>query len=217
MGNPAVGGSTNPWEIGAAISYGWAKLQANLGMLLLSLVGPIVAAIVGSILRTIIAVIINSWAIDLVLGFAVNVGVQAIGGYTVYRAVLQITKGESPTPQSIFDFSDLGVYIVPMLVVSAISIVAFMLCVIPGIIIYPLIMLTPFYALERKPEGLGALGMSWQTTTRNAGTVILFGFVMGLFAMLGLLACCVGVIFTSLIANVGVGRAYRLANGEAVA
>lgn len=65
-------------------------------------------------------------------------------------------------------------------------------------------------ALDNK-KPMEALSESWAMASGNRIHLFLYTFVLGLFAALGLLACCVGVIATSAITHIGTTEAYLLA------
>ncbi len=63
-------------------------------------------------------------------------------------------------------------------------------------------------------EGLGpvaALDRSWELARGNRITLAIFFFVTGLFSLLGLLLCCIGMFVTRAISEVGTTEAFLLA------
>ena len=65
-------------------------------------------------------------------------------------------------------------------------------------------------ALDNK-KPMEALSESWAMASGNRSHLFLYTFVLGLFALLGLFACCVGIIATSAITHIGTTEAYLLA------
>lgn len=63
-------------------------------------------------------------------------------------------------------------------------------------------------------QPMEALSQSWAMARGNRITLFLFVLVTGLFAALGLLACCIGVIPTSAIAQYGFTDAYLRATRD---
>ena len=64
--------------------------------------------------------------------------------------------------------------------------------------------------LEPRP----ALEASWELAKGNRISLLLYFFITGFFAILGLLACCVGIFFTQAIADAGTTEAFLLATRD---
>jgi len=65
-------------------------------------------------------------------------------------------------------------------------------------------------ALDNK-KPMDALKESWAMASGNRFHLFLYSFVLGLFAALGVMACCIGVFATSAITSIGTTEAYLLA------
>jgi len=60
-----------------------------------------------------------------------------------------------------------------------------------------------------------ALSQAWNLASGNRLQISLYGLVTGIFAFLGILLCCVGVLATSAVATLAWGEAYlQLSGGE---
>ena len=60
-----------------------------------------------------------------------------------------------------------------------------------------------------------ALSRSWNLASGNRLQIFLYGLVTGIFALLGLLLCCIGVIATSAVTTLAWGEAYlQLSDSE---
>lgn len=95
-------------------------------------------------------------------------------------------------------FSALNIFIPSMLnyaVASLVVFVGFICCLIPGILLSPVIWLSIFFLARGESNGLDAFKKGFETL-KKAPILILWTIVLGIFAMLGLLACCVGVFVT---------------------
>ena len=57
-----------------------------------------------------------------------------------------------------------------------------------------------------------ALSRSWNLASGNRMQIFLYGLVTGIFALLGLLLCCIGVIATSAVTTLAWGEAYLQLN-----
>ena len=69
--------------------------------------------------------------------------------------------------------------------------------------------------IYERARPMEALSRSWNMAGGNRMQIFLYGLVTGIFALLGLLLCCVGVIATSAITTLAWGEAYLQLNGSA--
>ncbi len=100
-------------------------------------------------------------------------------------------------------------YVVAVIIVS----IGYLCCIIPGILLGPIIPLSIFYLAHGKISGFDALKNAFNTL-KNTPILILWTFVVGIFAALGLLLCCVGVFITVPIAMTVLYVLYMQANGD---
>ena len=80
--------------------------------------------------------------------------------------------------------------------VSIISSISIMLCVIPAFFIIPRIAFAPIYLIDNPNAGVfESIGASWKMTKGNAWSIIGLGLLfLGLY-VIGLICCCVGMFF----------------------
>ena len=98
-------------------------------------------------------------------------------------------------------------------VANLIIIAGVICCIIPGILLSPLMNLSIFFLVKGETQGLNALKRSWETLKKNP-ILILWNIVLGLFAALGLLACCVGILATAPISMCAMYKLFQQAIGE---
>ncbi|MCX6984389.1 MAG: hypothetical protein NT118_06490, partial [Lentisphaerae bacterium] len=92
-------------------------------------------------------------------------------------------------------------------------IIGYICAIIPLIILSPIINLTIFFLAKGELQGLNALKRSLETYKKNP-ILILWTFVLGLFATLGILMCCVGILATTPIAMCASYKLFQQAIGE---
>ncbi len=122
-----------------------------------------------------------------------------------YRMILLIAKEELPSPS--FDaFKMEAMTYVKFFCVSlcfgVVVILGFACFILPGIYLCARLGFAELYILENPNASIGeAFSVSWKMTEGNVLVIVGIGIVAGLISMLGLLACCIGVYYTMVIAT----------------
>jgi uncharacterized membrane protein len=148
-------------------------------------------------------------ALIFVVGFAVQAG--------VYRAGLGVTQGREPSLSMFTEATNLGPYILTVLVVGLGAAVGFVLCIIPGIIWLFFMAYAPLRALD-KGEGPGdAMRGSYEMVRENAGQVLLVVLVCYAIYAVGAALCYVGLLVSIPVALVALCWSYRVILQEPVA
>lgn len=80
---------------------------------------------------------------------------------------------------------------------SVITYVSFVLCVIPYFFVLPLIYTATCFVLFENKTAVDALKSSFNLAKLNYGTMLGFALVAMLFALGGILLCCIGVLATA--------------------
>jgi uncharacterized membrane protein len=112
----------------------------------------------------------------------------------------------------------LGAYIVATILFGLAFLLGFILLIVPGIIV--LIVWQFFgYVIVENPQtsATEALRRSAEITKGHRWELFGLGLLLIGINFLGLLACCVGVLFTEGIAAVAVAYAYKTLSGQPVA
>jgi uncharacterized membrane protein len=198
-------------DVGAALSYGWKKFQANAGVLIIAVLIPVVAQLVLSAIGRLIG---NSLVISLVFS-ALSVVVSAIAGIGIFRVALQITAGEQADIGKAYTYDRWGEWILFSIVFGLAVGFGLLLCIIPGLLVLAFFGLAPYFFLDRNMS----LGDSF-SAARNAASSkglalpVLLAVIVG---VLGVIACVVGLLVTEPVAYVAVAFLYRYAVGQPVA
>ncbi len=207
---PAASGE---FRVGDAISYGWSAYWKNVGPLLLLVI--IIAAV--NFVISLIGNGVNGVAGRIVLqliSFIVGV-IVAMG---LIRASLAVLEGRDPDVRMLLETDGFGPYVVASILVTLGVAIGFFLLIIPGIIL--LIMWHFFgYVIVENPETgpVDAMRRSAEITRGHRWQLLGLGLLLLGINILGLLACCAGVLFTYGITAVTVAYAYKTLSGQPVA
>lgn len=210
-------------DVGAAFSYGWKKFQEYAKEFILLVLGVFVATVVVSALAFLVMVPTISgdsaflaflgWAVAMALVIIVSFAVQA----GVYRASLAVTQGRAPAMSMFTDSTNIGPFVLTVIVVGLGAVVGFMLCFIPGIIWMFFVAYAPLRAIDRGEGPVDAIKGSIEMVRANIGPVLLVLLVSYLVYYLGSLVCYVGLLVSIPIAITMIAYSYRVINGEPVA
>lgn len=130
-------------------------------------------------------------------GFAYWLLLYAAINYGVLYGFVRGARGETPEVSDIFKVTDNYVNVVlANLVTTVIIVIGFMALIIPGIYFACRLAFVPYLVVERKMEVVPALRESWDMSQGKAGTVFLMGLTAIPIALLGLLMCGVGILFS---------------------
>jgi hypothetical protein len=198
-------------DVGAALSYGWRKFQANVGPLLIAIIIPLVAQIVLSIIGQLVIKTIVGLLIFQILGWVVG----AITGIGIYRVALQITAGQTPDIGAAYQYDRWGAWIGFSFVFGLMVGVGLALCIIPGLLVLAFFGLAPFFFIDgRMSLGDALTAARTAATQKGLALPVVLAIIVG---VLGVIACGIGVFVTAPVAYVAVAFLYRYAAGQPVA
>jgi uncharacterized membrane protein len=218
-----------PFGVGEAISYGWNKYWQNVGMLLLI---TVVILVINVVVSGVASAVGNAFprlkftsgsttygiGVGFILLQIVSLVVGAVLAMGLIRATLAVTEGRKPDISMVFRFEGVGSYIIASILVGLGVLIGFIFVIVPGIIL--LIMWQFFgYVIVENPgtRATDAMRRSAEITRGHRWQLFGLGLLLIGINFLGLLACCVGVIFTEGITAMTVAYAYRTLSGEPVA
>jgi uncharacterized membrane protein len=198
-------------DVGAAISYGWAKFQQKVGPLLIVVLIPVAAQIVLSLIAQTAVKGLAGALIFQVLGIVVS----AVAGLGLYRVALQITAGEPADVAKAFQYDRWGEWVLFSFVFGLMVGIGLVLCIIPGLFVLAFFGLAPFYFIDGRLSLGDSLRASREAvSSKGLAFPVLLSIVVG---VLGLIACIIGVFVTECIAYIAVAYLYRYATGQPVA
>jgi hypothetical protein len=213
-GDAPVGGAPGaaPFSVGAAVGFGWNAFWRNAGpMLLITVVIIAVTAVVNLLSNFTSSVVLDvvfsiaSWIVGLLVGFG------------LIRASLAVTRGEKPEVGMLFRGDNFGPYVLASIVFGLGAALGLILLVVPGIIFMIVFQFYGYVLSEGSSGGaMAALARSAEITKGRRWELFGLGIVLFLITLVGLLLCCVGLIFTYPITALATAYAYRSLNGEPV-
>ncbi|MDO9496001.1 MAG: hypothetical protein Q7J48_09885 [Nocardioides sp.] len=236
-GAPPQGGSG--WDLGAALSYGWNKFQANVGQIIVAALALLVAmAVLGGIGFGILAAMTSdyecrfeddgdyvcdggtSFFLGLILyGLIIAlimIAAQVIGAGLI-RASLDITEGKPFLTSTVFKFDKIGSVIVTSLIIAAATFVGMILCYLPGLIVGFFTSYSLYFVMDKGLAPVDAIKASVNLVKDNIGTALSWYIVGGLVAGAGAIACGVGLLVTIPIFLIGTAFTYKHLTGQPVA
>jgi uncharacterized membrane protein len=206
-------GAAAPFNVGDAVGYGWNVYWKNVGPL-------VVIALVVFAIQFVFSAIGN--AVDSV---GVQVVVQIVGilvsllvtlGW--WRVAVEITRGVKPEVGDLFKAQGYGTFIGASILFYIGAVIGLIFLIIPGIIFCVVFGFYGFVIAERG-DGVSvteAFGRSAEITRGHRWELFGLAIVLLLINVVGVLACLVGVLFTSGITLLAWAYAYRTLSGESV-
>jgi hypothetical protein len=191
-------------DIGAAFSAGWSRFWPNiLPMGLYALLVAAVNALFQVPQDAATGTTLVAGLVGLVIGQLVGIGWVAI--------TLDITDGRRVTANGVTARFRLFLpYAIAAVLYSVMVMVGLMLLVVPGIILAIIFAFYGFHIIDTgSTDPIGALRRSAEITKGHRGKLFVFGVVLVLFNILGLMLFLIGVVFTSGISLLAVAHVYR--------
>jgi uncharacterized membrane protein len=124
------------------------------------------------------------------------------GGYV--RFMLNIARGNAYSISDIFSETKLfGRMLVARFLVGLVVGVGMMLCFVPGIVLALGLSQTNYLVVDKGMEPIEAMKESWRLTEGQRVNLLLYGFIGFGIALVGLLACCVGLFVATPVLAIG--------------
>jgi uncharacterized membrane protein len=239
-GPAAPMGSSSGWSIGDALSYGWAKFQANAAQFIIGgLILFVGLIVVGAISFGIQSALINGaecstdpdtgvFSCDGGSGFIASLFVSAISaalffivaqiiGAGLIRGALGVTEGRPFQFSEVLKTDKIGPVIITSLIIGAGTFVGVLLCYLPGLIFAFVTQWSLFFVVDKGLAPIEAIKASIDLVRKNLTDTLIWYIVGGLVAGLGAIACGVGLLVTIPIFLVGGAFTYKKLTGQQVA
>lgn len=221
MGAPGMAtGGGGKLDIGAALSFGWAKFTQHVGqiaLLLAVMVGVMVLFMIGSLFM--VAPAIDSFFVrfvaQIVIQFA-GAAIMFIIGRGLIRTILAMCDGQAPDPKVLFDFANIGNYALTAVLYSLVVGVGMIFCVLPGVVAMFLLWFWPFAQVDRNLAPVDALKTSLELVKTRPLEILVFLLATSVVNSLGMLACGVGLFVTIPVTMIASGYAWRVLSGGRV-
>lgn len=223
-GGGAGGGE---FSVGAAFSYAWAKFKANAGILIgITAAGLVVAGILSAIGNSMQPAAVT---IDDAGDFATAAGFSGASMiFSVLSSIvsmimqaLLIKAGLSITRTGAIGDLFAGInwlqVVIASILLSVVTSIGLVLCILPGLLIMFFTFFTLFFVIDRGQNAIEAIGSSASLAAKNAGPLFVFALACVGVYLLGVIACCIGLLVAIPVAALAQAYAFRTVQGEPVA
>ena len=153
------------------------------------------------------------WATAMSAAFLRSMITSVLAAYFMggmYRMALKQVRGETISIGELFGASDV---FGPMVGVTAITWLATYIgmafCLVPGLIASGLLSFAPLIVVDQRHGVVKSLRMSRDAAKQDLFNIVLFFFVVGLLAMLGILGCGIGLLVTMPLIPLSMAILYR--------
>jgi len=198
----------NRFSIGEALSYGWKKLQEN--------VGPLVTAALA-----IVAVNFIFW----LLGRGFLAGLMSLIGWFVsllismglIRIALKIVDGEPVETADLFQRADLALpYFIASVIVGVMVGIGLVFLIVPGIYLAVTFGFFGYNIVDKEHGIIESIEQSAAITKAQKWDLFAFGVALFFFNLAGAIALGVGLLITVPVSMLALAYVYRKLNGEPV-
>jgi uncharacterized membrane protein len=139
--------------------------------------------------------------IKIIVGLSISIGFIGIA--------LDFVDGKKPKVFDVFQTKSIVNYFVVSMVTSIATLVGLILFIIPGIIIAIKLQLATYLVVDKNMGISDSLNKSWEMTKGVKLNLFLFGFLLALINLLGVLCLVVGLIVTVPLTMVATAYVYR--------
>jgi hypothetical protein len=221
--DPGGMGAYSPTD---AIGYGFGKFKDNAGaFLLLALVAigtGIVISVIGSIVTggdALFSYDSSGFQFSPLAGIFNILGQVAVTlfGAALIRGAFDAVDGRQVTLSSMFERWDKLQVLVVALIVSVLTTIGFVLCVLPGFVVIFLTWFAMYFVVERGQDAVTAIKSSFSFTSSHVGPLLLLALLSFLCFVAGALACLVGLLVAYPVVTVAAAYTYRRLQGQPVA
>lgn len=172
-----------------------AHREYSLGQVISSTFADLKSNFLTHVIATLLTSVIGGFAFGLLVA-PLQVGYMKLEG--------KIQNGESVTFTDIFKGFD---HFVPALVAFLISAVitgiGLVFCIIPGLLLMPLIPLSLYLVAQGEKDGVQAVQLAWSHLKRNLLMAMITMIVLSALGSLGIIFCFVGIFLTLPVVYIG--------------
>ncbi|VXC00415.1 hypothetical protein [Aeromicrobium sp. 9AM] len=226
---PAPGGYGGaPYSAPDAISFGWRKFKENAGAMIVATLVVVIGTIVLGVISELIA---PSPALFTSDGFQFDAGpmlasvvAQTITGTVGYILAAMLTRGSLDVVDGgrfdigrAFGALDIPKVLITGLLLSVLSTVGYLLCVLPGIVFAIFSFFTIYFVVDKGSDPVAAIGSSFSLVGGNFGNALLTGLLAALVLLAGVLLCLVGLLAAVPIVSLAGAYAFRRFQEQPVA
>lgn len=232
---PPAGG--RPYSVGEAFGYGWKKFTENLGPILIAM---LVFMLIGAVLYGIQFVVQmattpettvisgengfvvkqSGGALSVLLSFVFSI-VGLIWGYLVQAAYarggLALTEGRPLILGELISFNKLGRVILAGILLSILTFVGLLLCILPGLVVAFFGSFFVYFILDQDAGAWDSIMKSFAFVKDNIGNLLLLLILSFIAMFVGALLCGLGLFVAIPVTVIAQAYTYKMLRGQPVA
>lgn len=238
-GPPAPAGSGG-YNVGEAFSYGWAKFQQHLGVILLaSLLYLAVIAVVTFVWFLITGAIVGASSADVtvdpqtgqltgggrgIVAGLVSAGLIALVLFVltsimqagIVRGALAISRGRKVEISDLFSTQLLAPVLLTAVLIGVATAIGSALCYLPGLVVGFYTQFAMFFVVDKQLGAIDAIKASAAFVQAHIAEVLVFYLLSLLAYFVGSLLCGIGLIVAVPVVILAQTYTYRTLQGETV-
>ncbi len=199
------------------ISEGWSVVQKQLGMWVATAVVYAIITVVLSKIQNLLGLHVGSDGRTLegsaALGFLFGLINLAVGAFLyggLFRMALKAIRNEAISPTDLFAAGDVAPALIGAAFLTGLAVgLGTLLCIIPGLIVGALLMLTNPIIVDQRVGTMDGLSRSWNTLKPHMMSALIFLVVIAIVNIIGAIPCGLGLLITGPVSLVAVALVYR--------
>lgn len=199
---------SNRFSTGEALSYGWKKLQEN--------VGPLLTAALAILAVNVIFWLLGSGFLGglfKLIGWFVSILISM----GVIRIALKIVDGKPVETADLFQRADQALpYFIASVIVGIMVGIGFIFLIIPGIYLAITFGFFGYNIVDKEHGIVESIEQSAAITRAQKGDLFVFGVALFLFNLAGAIALGIGLLITVPVSMLALAYVYRKLSGEPV-
>ncbi len=138
-------------------------------------------------------------------------------GAALIRGAFDAVDGREVTLGGMFERWDKIQVVVAALVISVLTTIGLVLCVLPGFVVIFLTWFTTYFIVDRGEDAVTAIKSSFSFATQHVGPLLLLALLSFLCFVVGALACLVGLLVAYPVVSIAAAYSYRRLQDQPVA
>ena len=240
-GAPPPTPAEQPFDVGAAFSWGWKKFQENFGPILIAMLVYLVIIVVVQVVAyaLLAGALISSPSMEInqttgeltmtggsgifaglfvtALSVAISTVLYAFLQAAIVRGGLMIADGQKLEVGHMFKFENFGTVFVAALIVSGLTLVGILACYVGAIVVAFFTTFYMFFVVDKQAGAWESVVASFNLVKNNFGAVVLLILCVFLAYLVGALLCGIGLLVTVPVAFLALTFGFRRLQGGAVA
>jgi uncharacterized membrane protein len=231
-------GGAPAFSVGDAFGYGWKKFTQNIGPILIAM---IVFLLIGAVIYGLQILIQMATSPDTtvisgengfvvsqtstgLLGTLVSMIFAIVGFIWSYliqaafaRGGLALTEGRPLVVGELLSLKKLGTIILAGIILSILTFIGLLLCIIPGLIVAFLGAFFVYFILDQNMGAWQSIMASFNFVKENVGNLLLLLILSWIILFVGALLCGIGLIVAVPVTVIAQTYAYKVLRGAPVA